>query len=424
MSTKIIIVGGGAAGLPLATRLGKTLGKRNKAQITLVDTQTSHIWKPRFHELATGSLDSDLDAINYRLHGVRNHYYFAQGAMVSVCRDTKTVTLAPIYDEANDEILPQRQLPYDYLVIALGSRANPFGVSGVYDHCHRLDTREQAEHFRNTFIAKCLRADYYDEPISVAIVGGGPTGVELSAELLNSVDQLKSYGLRRLNRSHIQVCIIEAASTILNGLPERICQATTTELKSLGVTIRTNITVSQVDAGVLTTAAGEMVKADMLVWAAGILAPPMLKDIGLETNRINQLIVKPTLQTTDDPTIFALGDCSFVNDEQKIAPTAQAAQQMADHTAVAIKQLLNNGTLPIFTFRNHGALISLASYDSIGYLSTVLGRNMFIEGWLARHMYISVYRLHQAKLFGWPRTLLLLLAGRFNRLVRPNLKLH
>ncbi len=425
MPPKIVIVGGGAAGLPLATRLGNTLGKRRQAEIILVDPQASHIWKPRFHELATGALDSDLDAINYRLHGVRHHYYFEQGAMQSLCRAEKVITLQAMLGDHGEEVLPERRVHYDYLVIALGSQIHDFGVQGVRDYCYCLDSRDQATRFRGEFVNLCMRANYHNQPLSIAIVGAGPTGVELSAALLNAVDQLKRYGLRYLNRTHLQVRIIEAAPRILGGLRDRVCDAVHAELTQLGITVSTDTTIKQVAPGCFTTADGEMIKADMLVWAAGVLAPSLLSDLdGLASNKVHQLLVGDSLQTTQDSAIFALGDCCALDNGQRIPPTAQLAQQMADHAIVALKKLLTNQPLPTFRFNDHGALISLSNYDSVGYISSVLGRGVFIEGWLAKRMYVWVYRLHQARLLGWPSMLLLLLAGRFNRLARPGLKLH
>ncbi len=425
MLKKIVIVGGGAAGLPLSTMLGNKLGKQGTAEITLVDPQDSHIWKPRFHELATGALDSDLDALNYRLHGVRKHFFFEQGELSGLDRANKKISLNPTFDENGEEVLPARQLAYDYLVIALGSHTNDFGVPSVREHCYCIDSRAQAEHFRNEFISKCLRADYNNGSLNIAIIGGGPTGVELSAELLNSVEQLKYYGLRKLTRDRLQVHIFEAAPQILNGLHPRVAAATLEQLQKLGITVSTSTHVIRIEAGHIETADGKKIESDMQIWAAGVLAPPMLDTLdGLETNPIHQLLVEPTLQTTQDPTIFALGDCSAQANGEHLPPTAQAAQQMADHSYMAIQCLLRGQAIPPFEYNNRGALVSLASYDSVGNLSNILGRNVFIEGWLARRMYISMYRIHQAKLFGWPRTLALLLAGRFSRLIRPGLKLH
>ena len=165
---KIVVVGGGAGGLPLVTQLGRKLGKFGHADITLVDASSVHVWKPRFHEVATGAIDADLDAVDYRAHARLNHYRFEPGSMTWVDKDKRAITLAPITDAQGEEVLPERKIYYDYLVIAVGSQSNDFGTPGVRDHCLFMDTRAQAERFRERFMNTCLHANYRDEPVSVA----------------------------------------------------------------------------------------------------------------------------------------------------------------------------------------------------------------------------------------------------------------
>ncbi|CAH0990585.1 NADH dehydrogenase [Sinobacterium norvegicum] len=424
---KILIVGGGAGGLPLATFLGKKLGKKGRASITLVDSNHSHIWKPRFHEVATGSLDTDLDAISYRAHAKVNHYNFELGTMTAIDRDNKTVQLSAIDDDSGGEILPARQLDYDYLCITVGSRSNDFGVGGVQQHCYFLDSSAQADRFRTQFLNNCLSANHSQKPLSISILGGGATGVELAAEIHHAIDLLKLYGHDELDRSRLDVKLIEAGERLLPALKERISYAARAQLEAMGVKVHTSTAVTSVTEQGFNTKDG-VIKGDILVWAAGILAPKFLSEIaGLESNRINQLLVKPTLQTTNDDTIFAFGDCCSCPDEngKPIAPRAQAAQQMAKHTAKNIVNLINDKPLTSFKYNDKGSLVSLSKFASVGYMmGNLRGSNFFVEGWLARVMYIGLYRLHQAALFGWPKTIMLLTAGRFNSLVRPKLKLH
>ncbi|ROS04861.1 NADH dehydrogenase [Sinobacterium caligoides] len=424
----ILIIGGGAGGLPLATYLGKKLGKKGLAKITLVDSNHSHIWKPRFHEVATGSLDSDLDSVSYRAHSGINHYEFEQGTLTSIDRESKTVQLAAIIDEQGETILPQRSLAYDYLCLTIGSRSNDFGVKGVQENCCFLDSSEQADRFRTRFLNACLKTNHSKQPLSISILGGGATGVELAAEIHHAVDMLKLYGHGELDRSLLNVQLIEAGPRILPALKERISYSAHEQLESMGVKVHTGTAVTSVGHDGFHIKDGSVIGGDILVWAAGILAPKFLSEIeGLESNRINQLLVKPTLQTTNDDTIFALGDCcSCMGDDGKpIAPRAQAAQQMAKQTATNLVNLIKGKPLEDFHYDDKGSLVSLSKFASVGYMmGSLRGSNFFVEGWLARIMYIGLYRFHQAALYGWPKTILLLMAGRFNRLVRPRLKLH
>ncbi|MBB3048206.1 NADH dehydrogenase [Litorivivens lipolytica] len=423
---KIVVIGGGAGGLPLVTRLGRRLGKRSKASITLVDGSGSHIWKPRFHEVATGAIDADLDAVNYLAHARQNYYRFARGWLSGVDREAKQVILAPVHDDQGEEILPERRLEYDYLVLAIGSLGNDFNTAGVRDHCLFLDSRKQADLFHERFLNHCDRANFTDTPVSVAIVGGGATGVELAAEIHHAIAVLKLYGHEQLDRSKLHVHLIEAAPRLLPALQEKLAKSAEDELKKLGVQVHTDTLVERAEEEAFITKDGQRIEAQLLVWAAGIKAPEILGTLALKTNRINQLTVTDTL-LTEDNAIFAIGDCCAcdMGEGKNVPPRAQSAQQMALHTAANIERLLR-GESPIpFEYKDHGSLVSLSKYSALGNLmGNLRGGSIFVEGWLARFMYIGLYRFHQAALYGWMRTLMLLLAGRFNRLLRPRLKLH
>jgi len=426
VAAKIVVVGGGAGGLPLVTKLGRSLGKSGKADITLVDSSASHIWKPRFHEVATGAIDSDLDAVDYRAHAYQNHYHFAMGRVIGLDRECKELILAAIVGPSGREVLPERRLSYDYLVIAIGSLGNDFNTAGVREHCLFLDTRLQADRFHERFLNHCMTANFNNSALSVAIVGGGATGVELAAEIHHAVALLKLYGHEQLDRSRLQVHVIEAGPRLLPALKEEIAAAAQAELEKMGVLVHTNTKVKAADAQGFVTSDEQRIDGELLVWAAGIKAPDVLGSFGLESNRINQLTVNTTLQTAD-PSIFAIGDCCAceMSEGKNIPPRAQSAQQMAMHTAANLKRAVAGQPLQAFKYRDHGSLVSLSKYSALGNLmGGVRGGSFFIEGWLARMMYISLYRLHQAAIYGWGRTLMLLLAGRFNRLLRPRLKLH
>ena len=137
--TNIVIVGGGAGGLELTTALGRKLGKKRKARITLVDKNRVHIWKPLLHEVATGSLDDEIDGVVYRAHAARHNYHFQYGTLSSIDRDNKILTIDALLDDKNEVVLEQRQIHYDVLVLAIGSISNDFGTQGVDEHCHMLD---------------------------------------------------------------------------------------------------------------------------------------------------------------------------------------------------------------------------------------------------------------------------------------------
>lgn len=428
--TKIIVVGGGAGGLELATKLGRTLGRKKRATITLVDRKASHLWKPLLHEVATGSLDEGVDALSYRAHA-KNHYFdFQMGSLNDIDRERKVIALSELRDESGELLMPSRELEYDILVMAIGSTSNDFNTPGVRDNCIFLDSPEQAHRFRtemnNEFLK--LHAKNGQGTVDIAIVGAGATGVELSAELHNAVKELRTYGFGDLDSSKLNVNLVEAGERILPALPPRISSAAHSELTKLGVNVRTTTMVTQADADGLTTKDGEKIPAQIMVWAAGIKAPDFIKDIGgLETNRINQLVVKNTLQATRDDDIFVIGDLAQCTqaDGSFVPPRAQAAHQMASCAFSNIIAKLNGRDLKAYIYKDKGSLVSLSRFSTVGSLMGNLTKgSMMVEGRIARVVYISLYRMHQMALHGVIKTSLMMLVGRINRVLRPNLKLH
>jgi len=428
---KIVIVGGGAGGLELATQLGHKLGRKKKAEIILVDRNHSHLWKPLLHEVATGSMDEGIDALSYLAHARNHGFQFQLGSLTQINRDTKTLELAEIRDASGDLLVPQRELAYDRLVIALGSTSNDFNTPGVKDHCIFLDNPHQARRFHNEMLNLFLRfsaSEGQQQKVNIAIVGGGATGVELSAELYNAVKQLHSYGYKGLDSNALNVTLVEAGERILPALPPRISAAAHQELSKIGVRVLTQTMVTSAAENGLNTKGGEFIEADLMVWAAGIKAPDFMKEIGgLETNRINQLVVKETLQTTLDDDIYAIGDCAScaLPGGGFVPPRAQSAHQMASRALENILAQRKGKPLKAYVYKDHGSLVSLSRFSTVGSLMGNLMRgSMMVEGRIARFVYISLYRMHQIALHGYFKTGLMMLVGSLNRVLRPRLKLH
>jgi len=428
---RIVIVGGGAGGIELATRLGRTLGRRKKADIILVDRNPTHIWKPLLHEVAVGAIDTDLDQVSYQSHSRSNHYRFQLGTMSGLNREAQKVTLSPINDDKHQQILPERHIEYDYLVLALGSVSNDFGTPGVKDHCFFLDSPQQAEYFRremlNTFLRTASSRKHEGSDLTVAIVGAGATGVELSAELFNAIEMLNSYNVNDFPRNSLKVHLIEAAPRILPALGERISEKVYRQLQVLGVEIHTGTQVSQADEKGFETSTGAHIEADLLVWAAGVRGPGLLSTLGLSTRPNHQVLVEETLRSIDDPRIFAIGDCAACPQPQNrfVPPRAQAAHQMSSQLVVNFKRLLRGDELKPFIYKDMGSLVSLSKFQTFGSIMRGTSmRGFFVEGWLAKISYTSLYRMHQLAIYGWPRTIAKVIVDRLNRWLRPKLKLH
>jgi NADH dehydrogenase len=275
---RIVIVGGGAGGLELATRLGDTLGKRGDADITLVDKNRTHVWKPKLHEIASGSMDMSAHEVDYLAQAHWHHFRFRVGEMTALDRERREVRVAAYHDSEGREVTPDRSFGYDTLVLALGSQSNDFGTPGVGAHALKLESKADARRFNERMVNACIRAHAQAGPLRpeqlhVAIIGAGATGVELAAELHRTTREVVAYGLDRVDaEKDIQVCLIEAAERVLPALPPRMSQATEGLLKKLGVVVHTSAKVSEVQAGGVLLSDGRLLPAELVVWAAGVKA--------------------------------------------------------------------------------------------------------------------------------------------------------
>ena len=436
---KVVIVGGGAGGLELATRLGKAYGRGNKVIVTLVDKNRTHIWKPKLHEIASGSMDFGDHEVDYMAQAHWNHFTFRIGELKGLDRTNKTIDLFPYLDSDGSPVTPIQQIEYDTLVVCVGSLSNDFGTQGVKEFALKLETQHDAKQFHSKMVNACIRAHHQKEVIHkrqlhVAIIGAGATGVELAAELHRTTREVVTFGLDRIDpEKDIKVSLIEAAERILPALQPRLSLATEDLIKKLGVQVFTNSKVMEVMPTGIRLADGRVLESELVVWAAGVKAPDFLKDLGgLETNRINQLIVFDTLQTTRDVNIFALGDCAACPcpDEDGgrggiVPPRAQAAHQQASHLFQQIKRRLANKPLRAYRYKDFGSLVSLGKFSTVGnMMGGLIGKNLMIEGYFAKLMYLSLYKLHELAIHGVLKTSLYTFVRMITKQTNPTVKLH
>ena len=418
----MVIVGGGAGGLELAARLGRKLGRE---AVLLIDRAPIHIWKPTLHEVAAGTMDAHSEGLSYPILARRNRFSFSLGELRGVDAQTRQITLAEIRDGEGDVLVPQRQVGFDTLVLALGSGSNFFGTPGA-EHAHVLEQASDAEAFHRRLLVAFMRTAYSpDKRMRLAIVGGGATGVELSAELLEAHDEVLQ-SIAPSQHFSLDIAIIEAAPRILAGLPERISKQARGALQDRGVRVLTDTRVTEIREGSLLTSAGEQ-PADLIVWAAGIQAARANQSFGLDVNRSNQFVVDEQLQTSA-PGIYALGDCASCvwRDGVNVPPRAQAAHQQADFLANLLMgkragRALSDG----FHYRDFGSLVSLGENSGTGNLMGALsGRRFFVDGLIAKWMYMSLHLMHHRAILGTWATAVLALARLLQRRVSGRVKLH
>lgn len=435
---RVVIVGGGAGGLELATKLGNSLGKKNLAEIFLVDAKKTHVWKPLLHEIAAGSLNPDKDELEYLAQAHWHHFKFRYGRVEDVDAQNQTITIAPTSDIDGVEIIPQRKIKYDTLVLSVGSTVNDFNIPGAKEHAVALDTQYQAERFHQKLHNSILRAQTQAGSVrpgqlEVVIVGGGATGVELAAELHKATREMAAYGLDRINPDRdISIHLVEASPRLLPALPAKISTSVEMELRKLNVKLFLGEKVTRVTEFGVETHSGKKIISSLVVWAAGIKAPEFLSKIkGIETNAIHQVKVLSTLQTSTDKNIFAFGDCAACpikpGVEELVPPRAQAAHQQASLLYKTLKNrvLRPNKPLPHYVYKDYGSLVNLGRYSTVGNLmGSLLGGSMFVEGLIARLMYLMLYQMHLSALHGVISVVFRLIGKIISRRTEARVKLH
>lgn len=424
---RIVIVGGGAGGLELAARLGDEAGRRGKAEIVLVDAVLTHLWKPLLHEVAAGTIGASENELDFLQQADRHHFRFHPGRLEAVERAAQRIWLEPLADESGMQVAPRRSVAYDTLVLAIGCIDNDFDTPGVREHCLSLNTAEQAGAFHRRLLALCARAEMSTgEPVRIAIVGGGPTGVELAAELSSAANKIASYGTQLRERPRpLRITVLEAADSLLSALPENMVEEANEYLRDRGVVIRLGAPVAEVHADGVVLEDGERIPAELMLWTVGMQGPEVLEDLdGLETNSRRQLKVRATLQATLDERIFAFGDCASCQpqgDAEPVPPKAQAAQQQAEFLARSLQLRIDGKPLPEFSYEEHGNLISLGRKRAVGNVDAP-GGQLRLNGRSARLGYWMLYQRHLSVLLGGMRTVLVT-AGKWLKR-RSQVKLH
>ena len=435
---RVVIVGGGAGGLELATKLGNTLGKKKVAEIILIDAKKTHVWKPLLHEIAAGSLNPDKDELEYLAQAHWHHFKFRYGRVNEVDSKNKTVSIEPTYDIDGTEIIPLRKIKYDTLVLSVGSTVNDFSIPGAKEFAVALDTQDQAERFHQKLHNSILRAQTQKGSVrpgqlEVVIVGGGATGVELAAELHKATREMTAYGLDRVNPDRdISIYLVEASNRLLPALPPKISASVESELRKLNVKLFLGERVTKVTKEGIETQSGKKILSSLVVWAAGIKAPEFLSQIkGIETNSIHQIKVESTLQSTSNTDIFAFGDCAACpvkpGSDLLVPPRAQAAHQQASmlYKSIKSKVLKPNKGLPKYVYKDYGSLVNLGRYSTVGNLmGSLLGGSMFVEGLIARLMYLMLYQMHLSALHGVVSVVFRLLGKIISRRTEARVKLH
>ena len=407
---EVIIVGGGAGGAELATSLGRRFG-RSTMNVTLVDCATSHLWKPRLHEVAAGLIGAGEDETAYLALGRANNFQFRLGALTTLDPVGRTISISAVKDSKGSPFLSERQLSYDTLVLAFGSQVNDFGVPGVVEHCHMLDSGEQAFAFQRRVLEQAVRvSDGALDQLRVGIVGAGATGVELAAELHRTIGAMDRFG-GLMPSDRLDITVVDMGSRVLPNCDPGTSKFAARALDRLGVRVRLNASVQEVTADGLILKGGDVVPCELKLWASGIIGRPIANGLaGLRLDHSRRIVCDDHLRCVDVSGVYALGDCASVTDPKTARPlpaTAQVAHQQASYLVRVLGRGMQKDAGP-FSYKPRG----------------VRRPQITFNGRLPKLLYVSLQLMHRAALIGWGRTLTLFAADRIRRTTVPPVKLH
>lgn len=325
---RIVVLGAGFGGLTLCQEF-----RHPNAQITLVDRQNHHLFQPLLYQVATAGLSAPDIAQPIRS-------ILAEHPNVTVLlEEVKDINL-----NARTVLLGEKQVAYDYLVLALGGCTTYFGHPEWEEFAPGLKSLDDALRIRREILLAFEKAETTEDLIerqrlmTIVVVGGGPTGVELAGAFAELARNVLHKEFRRIDPSKARVILIEGSNVILNHLPPELAASAQRQLESLGVEVRTSTRVTNMSKGRVETTGG-MIEAANIVWAAGVGANSLTKRLGVEIDRGGRIKVLPDLSLPGHPEAFAIGDIASVmqKDGTPVPGVSPAAIQMAQHVAEIIR---------------------------------------------------------------------------------------
>lgn len=392
----MVVVGTGFGGLNCALRLA-----HQDVDVTVIDRDNYHGFWPLLYQVATGGLGPDDIARPARsLYAAHPNITARMGTVTGVDLDNKLV-------HAED----QRDLPYDYLVLAAGSASTDFGIPGVAEHTFPLKTLADAIGLRNHLLATWEAADAGVAPdltaaLTVVLVGGGPTGVELAGAIseLVSVNLPRDY--RHLEHQQARVVLVEMNDSLLAGFAPRLQRNALRTLQDKGVEVRFGATLAEARPDGVTFADGSSIKAATIVWTAGVAANPLAAHLDAEKRRGGTVAVQPDLSLPGHPEVFVVGDLAAVPDRHdgQLPQVAQVAIQGGRHAARQIERLEKGQATGAFRYHNHGTMATVGRRDAVAELPgglTMTGTLGWLS-WLAVHLVFLIgFRNRAVVLVNW-----------------------
>jgi NADH dehydrogenase len=367
----IVILGGGFAGLNVAKSLGDI-----KARITLIDRQNHHLFQPLLYQVATATLSSVEIAKPLRsILSQKENVLTEMAEVQSVDLSSRTIILA------------DRTINYDYLIVALGGVTSYFGHPEWAEHAPGLKSVNDALRIRREIIFAFEQAEMTTDPdelkklMTIVIVGGGPTGVEMAGACKELGRYVMKHDFRRIDPTKVRVILIEAADRILLHLPRDLSASAQAQLESIGVEVRVNTMVKDIKEHMVVVShkekpdALETIGAASVVWSAGVAANPITRTMGVDIDRAGRIKVNPDLSIPGHPEAFAIGDVCFITnkDGTPVPGVSPAAIQMGQYVAKVIRTEQSDASLrvdqrEIFAYWDKGTMATIGHSHAVAMI--------------------------------------------------------
>jgi NADH dehydrogenase len=351
---EVVVIGGGFGGLTFCQHF-----HHPNARITIIDRHNHHLFQPLLYQVATAGLSAPEIAQPIR----------------SILSGREDITV--LLDEARDFNLATREvtlrnrvLKYDYLILGLGGCASYFGHPEWGQFAPGLKSLEDAIRIRREVLLAFEKAENESDAaererlMTIVVVGGGPTGVELAGAFAELAKQVLRRDFRHIDPAKAQIILIEASPRVLSNMDDELQISAEKQLCKLGVQIRVNVKVAHIAQGRVELTTGEVIRAANVLWAAGVAAVPLTKKLGVELDRAGRVKVNPDLSLPGHPEVFALGDMvSLLQEDGKPVPgVSPAAMQMAKHAAMIIEHELTSPGIairPPFEYFDKGTMATI-----------------------------------------------------------------
>lgn len=395
--TRIVVVGGGFAGLYAALGLDKNLGHHRSLEITLIDKKNFFLFPPLLPSASVGTIETRQVTQSYRRIFETTNIRYKKATVTAVDPVAKTVRMHVHLDSEDMGGLPVSDvtLAYDYLILAPGSANQTFGTKGVEQNALFVKDLEDALRIRDRIIDCFERAAVLEddtvrrELLRFVVVGGGPTGIEIATEIQDLIHQVLLKRYPEIPRQLPEVYIVQSGPAVLPGWPSSVVKTTTRQLKRLGVRLITMNRVTEVQPNAVLLKEGDSIAARTVLWCAGVKPSPLLQSCGLPLDGSGRVAVDRYLSVPGFENVFVLGDSALClgPDEKPLPPLGQVAFQQGDYLAGHLTRLLRGQTVQPFHYFNFGALVSVgeryAAVDLLGlkvtgFLGWLVWRTLYL----------------------------------------------